>query len=337
METLHLLELPVILYLQTLGNWAIFIARAFTFLGNEDFYFIVMPALFWCFDFRFGIQVGIMLILSNNLNAVLKLAFHSPRPYWINPNLNISITESSFGMPSGHAQNAASLWGLLAVKLHKKYRLILILVIFLIGFSRILLGVHFISDVMMGWLVGGLLLLLYTRIEHPIRKWITNQTPIRLHILSLMISIALILIPILIISSLKNWTVATSWMENAGQSIPDAVVDPLNPAGVISIAGVWLGMSNGLLLLFNNFGEFDISGTWYKKTLRYVIGLIGIIAVWYGLGAVFPRSDDFLGYSLRYIRYTLAGLWISYIAPVLFSQLKLAGFKQKTIKLIKHV
>ena len=327
METIHLLELPIILYLQTLGNWILSAAKGFTLLGNEEFYFIVMPALFWCIDFRFGINVGVMLILSNNVNSLFKLAFHSPRPYWISSKLTTSITEPSFGLPSGHAQNAASLWGLLGTKLQKKYIPFLILVIFLIGLSRIVLSVHFISDVILGWVIGGFLLILFTKIEKPIKSWIVHQSPIKLHIFSVLGSLLLIALPFLVIAALRNWTIPSIWINNAQQSNPEAMVDPLSLSGIISLAGVWLGMSNGLLLLFNNYGEFDITGTIYTKLMRYFVGLIGILLIWYGLGKILPRTDDILGYSLRYIRYSLTGLWIAYIAPVLFSQLKLAGFK----------
>jgi hypothetical protein len=42
------------------------------------------------------------------------------------------------------------------------------------------------------------------------------------------------------------------------------------------------------------------------------------------LGAVFPRGEELLSYILRYLRYTLVGLWISAGAPYLFLRLRLA-------------
>ena len=328
MESLHLLELPIILYLQNIGNWLTLPARVFTALGNEEFYFMILPALFWCIDFQLGIRVGVMLILTNHINSIFKLIFHLPRPYWISSSFKISISEPSFGLPSGHAQNAASLWGLVATKLPKKYSPFIVLVIFLIGLSRILLAVHFISDVISGWFIGGLLLMLFLKLEKPVKTWITTQPIFRLHILSIVFSLLLIALPFGLLTLLDGWTIPEAWFFHARQSMPGALPDPLNLSGTISIAGVWLGMSNGLLFLFNKYGEFDTSGSLLQKSLRYSIGFIGIIIIWYGLGKVFPRTDDFLGYSLRYIRYVLAGLWISYIAPVLFFQLKLAGLKR---------
>ena len=78
-----------------------------------------MPALYWCIDARLGLRVGMILLLSNGLNAVLKLAFHTPRPYWVDARVTGFAAESSFGLPSGHAQSAASVWGLLASSFRK--------------------------------------------------------------------------------------------------------------------------------------------------------------------------------------------------------------------------
>ena len=46
---------------------------------------LALPFLYWCVDSMLGIQVAIILMLSTNLNAAFKLAFHGPRPYWYSP------------------------------------------------------------------------------------------------------------------------------------------------------------------------------------------------------------------------------------------------------------
>jgi hypothetical protein len=61
-----------------------------------------------------------------------------------------------------------------------------------------------------------------------------------------------------------------------------------------------------------------------QRLLRYPIGLVGVLIFWYGLGLVFPRGDDWLAYTLRYIRYALIGVWITALAPLLFMRLGLA-------------
>ena len=52
--------------------------------------------------------------------------------------------------------------------------------------------------------------------------------------------------------------------------------------------------------------------------MRFVIGLVGVLVLWQGLGAVFPRDADVISYTLRFVRYALVGMWIMGAAPWLF-------------------
>ena len=64
-----------------------------------------------------------------------------------------------------------------------------------------------------------------------------------------------------------------------------------------------------------------------KRALRFVVGLIGVLILWRGLGLVFPDNNDLISYLLRYIRYTFVGFWIAAGAPWLFFRFKLADAK----------
>jgi undecaprenyl-diphosphatase len=77
--------------------------------------------------------------------------------------------EASFSFPSGHAAIAVAFYGFLAyflIKFIKKWKskinifLISLFVIFIIGFSRLYLGVHYFSDVWAGYLVGTIWLII---------------------------------------------------------------------------------------------------------------------------------------------------------------------------------
>jgi len=93
------------------------------------------------------------------LNALLKLAFQRPRPL-----LEHSLmTLASYGFPSGHAAYSTMLYGLLAAYVahrvdHWRWRLASVLacaaVVALVGFSRLYLGAHYLSDVLAGMLEG---------------------------------------------------------------------------------------------------------------------------------------------------------------------------------------
>ena len=94
------------------------------------------------------------------VNAMLKYAFHRSRPAWDNPILMIA----SFSFPSAHAMAATLLYGLLAVFVVRKvqawrWRVLAVLaaglLVVLIGFSRLYLGVHYLSDVLAGMAAGS--------------------------------------------------------------------------------------------------------------------------------------------------------------------------------------
>jgi hypothetical protein len=80
----------------------------------------------------------------------------------------------------------------------------------------------------------------------------------------------------------------------------------------------------GSLWLFSGSG-FHHGGSLAQRSLRFLLGAAGMIALWYGLGAVFPRGDFPAAYLLRYLRYFLLGCWTAAGAPWLFIRLKLAS------------
>lgn len=90
--------------------------------------------------------------------ALSKMAFHRPRP------VEAVLLEQSYSFPSGHAAIAVSFYGFLGYILVRAApdlrsrinRLLLVsLVILAIGLSRIVLGVHYLSDVWAGYLLGA--------------------------------------------------------------------------------------------------------------------------------------------------------------------------------------
>ena len=103
------------------------------------FLFIAFGYFFWSPQ-RFS-RVAMLLFISAVINSFLKDLFQDPRPpadFMLDEG-----TGTSYGWPSGHAQIAVTLWGLLAYELKNKLISIgAISFIFLVAFSRMYLGVH---------------------------------------------------------------------------------------------------------------------------------------------------------------------------------------------------
>ena len=109
-----------------------------------------------------GRWLAISLLASAGGTAMFtlmgKLAFQRPRP------MEAVLLEQSYSFPSGHASIAVGLYGFLGyvlirsaadLRARTNYLLLTLLVILLIGLSRIVLGVHYLSDVWAGYLVGA--------------------------------------------------------------------------------------------------------------------------------------------------------------------------------------
>lgn len=332
MDILQALEIQFILFLQSLGAWLAEPMRLFSMLGYEEFFLLAMPAIYWCFDSFLGIRMAVMLLLCQTSNHMFKLAFHTARPYWIDTQVTAFSTETGFGLPSGHAQTAAGLWGSLAVSMKQRWeKIALVAVIFLIGLSRLYLGVHFVRDVLTGWLIGGLLLAAYLKIERPLAEWLRRRS-YNQHLLlalgSAVIVALMVLIPRLILGS---WAYPVVWQENAFIASAENVLAPLKIEGAFTFSGTWFGLFAGLAWIYRAQGGFDTSGTPRQRLLRYVIGVSGILVLWFVLGQLFPREENVLSYALRFVRYTLIGLWVSAIAPVVFSRAGLANATKVTV------
>jgi membrane-associated phospholipid phosphatase len=324
-DTYFDLNFQILFAVQNLGSWLNFPMKFFTFLGNEEFYLLLMPAIYWCINARLGLQIGVILLLSNGVNTLMKIGFHRPRPYWLSDQVWIGGHLGDFSFPSGHAQIGISIWGFLAFTLRKGWAWIgAAAVIFLIGMSRIYLGVHFPIDIAAGWAVGALLLAAYIQLKKPVGTWLRKQS-LGLQIVIIAGLIVLLLLAGFVLQQrLENWQIPVDWMERAGEDITSMGI-----VNLTTISGVFLGLGAGAAFL-NSQGEFNTTGTITQKIIRYLVGLIGVAVLWAGLDALFPDGATLAALVWRFIRYTLVGLWISWGAPLVFWALKLAHRKNPT-------
>lgn len=334
MDSRYGTEVLVNLFFQSLGTWSYGIMKAISFLGQEEFFLILMPFLYWCVDTSIGLRIGIMLLVSNGINGFFKILLAGPRPYWFNSEVVGVTGESSFGVPSGHAQIAASVWGYMAALFRKKWFTILaIIVIFLIGLSRLFLGVHFLRDVLVGWLIGGILVFIFVKLEPAFVRF-ANKLSYSRKIGYIFAGSAVFLVVLLIPYWLReNYLLPQDWMTNALADIPDITPQPLAMDGVFTVVGTLMGMLLGFTWLSHKFGGMSTSGKPVIVLGRYLLGLVGVVILWFGLGQIFPRNEDLISYALRLVRYTLIGLWVSGLAPWIFMELKLASPQpKKTVK-----
>lgn len=323
MDWLMQMEVNFILFLQSLGTWLEIPMEGFTFLGNELFFLLVMPALYWSIDPKIGFRTAMMLILSVGLNTYVKILAHSPRPYWVDSRVQAYSSEVSFGLPSGHSQNSAAIWGMIAASIKKRWMLIIsLIIIFFVGVSRMYLGVHFLRDVLLGWAIGGLIIFVYLKLETPVAGWLVKRTLWEQLLLAALFAAVLLGLGYLSRLLSIGWGLPEQWSTQAvaaGAEKPD----PYSLGGIITIAGVAFGFTGGYALHRHKYGETRIANSGLKRLACYTLGLIGIVAIDFGLKIVFPEDPPLVEAVFRFIRYALIGLWVTYIAPLLFKAFKL--------------
>lgn len=326
MDTLIAMGVDWIVAIQGLGAWLEAPMQFFSFLGTENFFLLVLPLIYWCIDARLGMQVGFILITSNYVNGIFKLWFAGPRPYWVSERVIPFAAESSFGVPSGHAQNAVTNWGMLAAGVRRGWAWgVAIALMFFIGFSRWYLGVHFPHDVFLGWLIGAALLWSFMRYWDAAGAWLVTKTLGTQVLIAFVVSIVFVAVGALSVGRLDSYTFPEAWRANALR-ISNELPAPVSMEGSLTSAGLVFGLAAGLAWI-TSLGGYQVTGPVMKRAICFVIGLIGVLILWRGLGLVFPGQEDLLSYLLRYIRYALVGFWVAGGAPWLFFRFKLANSK----------
>lgn len=141
-----------------------------TRFGEEYAFLIVTVVFLWCINKKCGYCILFTGILGQILNNFLKLNFKVERPWVANPNFEpVKEAISSAGgysFPSGHTKIAVTTYGPIANTFRKNKTVFTLfwLLIFLISFSRLYLGVHYLSDVLFSLVLGIALVILSDKI-----------------------------------------------------------------------------------------------------------------------------------------------------------------------------
>lgn len=118
-----------------------------------------------------GICAALNLVCAVGLNFILKEIVQRPRPEGFR-----LVAESGYSFPSGHSMVSMAFYGLLVWMIwhYEKNKILRVLfaggfslIIVFVGISRIYLGVHYASDVLAGFAVSLVWIMVYTRVVVP--------------------------------------------------------------------------------------------------------------------------------------------------------------------------
>ncbi|MDR0323215.1 MAG: phosphatase PAP2 family protein [Treponema sp.] len=307
MEAILQWGLDFIRAVQTIASPGLtFFMRIITALGGMALYMLLIPFIYWCIDEKKGFRLALLALISIWINLSLKFLLDQPRPFFegYDPSVGM-LNERLGGLPSGHSQNTLVMLFMLAfwVKRNWFYATAGALC-FLIGFSRVYLGVHFPTDVFAGWMLGGIILagffLLNGRIETLLEKGGFRAKMIASAFLSFIMIIYL----------------------------PDKEL--LFPGG--TILGICIGYClNKKYVFFTSSALLARTGIEKYLTffVRLLLGVSGLLLIfWVGdklVLQIFPALQNAANYKLYgFVWAALCGFWVSFVSPWIFVKFRLA-------------
>ncbi len=151
---------------------------ALTFVGNPAFWFLIATYYYWRGSKREAFHTVLLLFLAAISTDALKAIFRRTRPVPLKEaGFSKKIAElagrfSRYSFPSGHSATIGAIAGYFAGFVEKRKKAFLVVLVCLVALSRIYLGMHYLSDVIVGVVLGALIgrFVFYERMKSEIKK-----------------------------------------------------------------------------------------------------------------------------------------------------------------------
>jgi len=287
------LEIRFLQFLESLRtDFSVKFFEGITMLGEETILILMIAVLYFAYDKRLALRIGYITITSMCVNNTVKNLVKRPRPFasgGVTPARAHTATGYSF--PSGHTQTIATWSSAFAMYFKKAWVSVLAGVgIVAVAFSRLFLGVHYPSDVIVG-AVLGVAIAVGLSIVYDRTKNIHKLYGIT----------ALVMLPFAI------WFMITA----------DPLYDDFFKL---------YGMLTGLFFaagLEEKYAPIEYDVAVWKKVLRIVIGVAVVLAVKEGFKLVDVFGILRLSLLLDAIRYMLVVIVGFGLCPILFKKINM--------------
>ena len=262
-----------------------------TMLGEETLVILLVVALWFAVDRKLAQQVFFVTVASLSLNGIIKNFAKIPRPFTKGVSCVRPDTATGYAFPSGHTQGFATWCSFFALKLKKIWlRVLAAVLIFAVAFSRLYLGAHYPSDVIVGVALGVLCSLLASYLFAKVKD-----------AKKLYLGTFLLLTPFI---AYFLW-----------------IADPLY-ADLFKTFGM-LGGLTAVAFLDEKINLLSYDVAWWKKLLRIVIGVVLAVVLKEAIKLVNVFDVMSISLLIDAARYFVVVIVIGYVCPLLFKKIKL--------------
>ena len=302
-------QLDILMYLQSIRNELLTgIFTFFTICTEVPVITVLTAMLYWCINKKAGQRILFALAGSLNINAAVKNIVKMPRPIGTKGLISLRTqTATGYSFPSGHTQTATTFWTSMITQFKNIWIYIIgILMILGAGISRLYLAVHWPMDVIVGWILGIILSILFIKLF----DYIDNSKNYY------------ILVIIMLIFGVCTYFVG-------GEDFYKLFGLYSGFALGYMVEDTYISFSTENKQRKNIFSKSTskIEGT-KGKILRFIIGIISLLIVY----LIFKNIENtfMIGQNeeiiniFNYLKYTIIVFWGVAIAPALFKLFKLA-------------
>ena len=262
-----------------------------TLLGEETLIILLVVALWFAVDKKLAQQVFFVTATSLSVNGIIKNFAKVPRPFTKGISCVRLDTATGYAFPSGHTQGFATWSSFFAVKFKKTWLTILVAVLVgLVAFSRLYLGAHYPSDVIVGVALGVGLSILGNYLFEKVKD-----------VKKLYLGTLLVLTPFIIYFLF--------------------VADPLF-ADLFKTFGMVGGMV-AVSFLDEKTEPLSYDVVWWKKLVRIVLGVVLAVALKEVIKLINVFNVIQISLLIDAIRYFIVVMTVGYLCPLLFKKIKL--------------
>ncbi len=280
-----------------------------TKLGEETAFLVAALIVFWCVDKNKGYFVLAVGFFGTILTQIMKLIWRVPRPWVQDPNFsvvgNAKEAAGGFSFPSGHSQSAVGTFGGIAAGTkNKAIKGIMIAICVLVPLSRTYLGVHFLSDILVGTAVSLVLI------------WVLGFMRDGKYVPHVLTALAVAAVAFVFFVEVYSFRLAD---EHSIQSHASGCKNAYTLLGAILgiLSAYWID---------KKWVQFPVKAIWWAQILKVAVGLGLVLAVKSGLKT--PLNALFGEYPGRAVRYFLIVMVAGVLWPLTFKWFSKLGKKE---------